>query len=171
MHHYNLPTNMVAIDTVLYSTDGTTFDDGELEPSTIHDFHNDHYKWSELRGVEPGYYALLGCPGASGSKIVVYPALSTVTSNAIRVRYLRCRAEAGTNFLADTAQGWVEDEVYIPHVMAQLHAQRDKRLFRRYWAEYLINVNKLRGASRSRYGETKDSIGAFGDYPASGGQL
>jgi hypothetical protein len=168
VHHYDLPRSMIAVGTVLYAEDGVNFDDGELKPATVRDFDGNHYRWSEVRGSEPCHYALLGCPGSVGSKIIIYPALSTVSAHAIRVKHLSCHDAADADFLSFEVQGWVEDEVYVPHVMSQLCAGRGGADFDDWWRRYSVGLMKLRGVSADHVGEP---VRDFDGPSLSGGQL
>lgn len=168
--YYPLPTDMVAIGDVQYSLDGSTFDGPKVWPATIKDLDSVDPTWKETRASEPTHYALLGCPGATGSKIALYPAVTTAGDKAIRIHYLKCLTSAGLSFAAQTVTDFVEDEVYVPHVLSQLYAATDKKQFVKWWSRFLAGTRKVRAKTRSLYAESLDRD-RYGDAPKSWGQI
>jgi len=154
--YYALPEDVIAVKSVTYSSDGTNFDDGVLLPMTYDKLDGLSLTWMDDRGTQPHHYWLLSCPGVIGySKIGVYRAMSTVTSEQIRVTYLACTPDNNATFeaLATPDAEWIEDDIYVPYVLAHMAAPVEPKLAKMYMDRFWKNLPEARIYWQARQSE------------------
>jgi len=157
--YYTLPSNIIAIGSVEFSLDGVTFDDGVLEPTTYRILDDLSRTWRDDRGTQPYHYILLSAPGIySVSKIMIWRPMADATAEAIRINCLACYPRNDAAFQAVSVPQVIQEEVYVPLVMAQLHAAIDQSVFQLYWNDYRSGMNRVRSRYGHRYAE---GLGAF----------
>lgn len=155
--YYNLPAGTIAVSHVEFSLDGTTFDDGVLEPTTFSRLDELNSTWIDDRGTQPHHYLLLSAPGVEEySKIMIWRPITAVTAEKIRVHYLSCYGDDNLTFT--TAMATVDDEdaedlVYLPYVKSLLWAEMDPQKAVACFAEYRDGIAKLRERTSARMRE------------------
>lgn len=134
---YDLGSSFISIKSVEYAADGTTYN-GYLTPVTPEDLDKINYRWRADTGTEPEYFFLLGAPGLqadqtyheNGSQIVIYPKLSSVTAQKIKVKGFGIGAT--TDYVPDE----VLDLCHVPYVAAMLTFHENNKLGSHYWSEF-----------------------------------
>ena len=148
---YNLPTDVIEVRSVMYSRDGLDFED-MLRPVTIDDIDRFHWKWRDDTGT-PEYYSLLSTPGiVSFSKILIWPALGSVSSEKINIHYLKCREDVSDIASIDVPDRVIQN-VYLPYVLGVLRANEDPAEAEMYMSEYRRGLLKVRGQYQHRFRE------------------
>lgn len=157
--YYGLPSDVIQIKGVLYSGDGTTFDDGTLNPVSFRDLDEVARFWKDETGSRPEYFGVLGTPGTPGCYLFIWrPVVDT--GKAIRVNYL------GTSS-SDMESRYI-DLAVLPYVMSLIYAQDDFRLFNYWFGKYQDGVEKI---SREFSGRLGESTGGPHQVPMSGSNL
>jgi len=157
-HEYALGSTFVDVKTVLYSRDGTTFDDW-ISPVSMQKLDRSWHRWRQDRGT-PGYYVLLSAPGLQdvstqgiSAKIMIYPADSSVGSSKIKV------SGVGIATATSNVPDGVQERVHVPYVMAILRAVQDPGEAKMWYEKYLYEADKMRGRFITPYpGGTTDMI-------------
>ena len=157
--YYGLPSDAIAIKDVLWSTDGTSFDEGILQPITFRDLDDRTRFWKNDTGSRPEWYGILGTPGAPGCYIMVWRPV-TVEGQVIRVIY----KTTNTSELS----GRHIDLSVLPYVMSLIYAQDDEDLFNYWFGKYQQGVETLYDEYASRHG---NSMGGPHSVSMSGGNL
>lgn len=165
-NYFSIPKDAVWIGAVLFSEDGTTFNDGVLWPTTMNELDQCDEKWKDTGGTKPTHYLLLSTPGTPGGAIVIYPHMNTVTSQAIRIVYLACRSSSEMSSIVYPEK--IEDIYYVPMTLSLMYGGFDSKMAIHY---YIRAMNGIKIA-KSLYGNRKDDV-FHQSRPASpmGGQL
>ena len=130
-YEYDLDTKFITVDRVEYSSIGGVspeYDD-YLEASTLNHFDGISPSWRNTGGVRPEYYALLSAPGTPNSQIFVYPSLSAVGDEKIRVT----GKVIGTSLTGVSDD--VQDQFIVPYVLGLMYVNKSQELGRRYMAQ------------------------------------
>lgn len=166
--YFALPSNAIWVSAVLYSEDGTTFNDGVLWPVTINELDQTDPTWPDTSGTRPTHYFILSTPGGEGARIAIYPHMSTVTTEKIRLVYLACRPVNNLTMAALTVPEKIEDIYYVPMTLALMYGAFDTDMAQHYYGRAMQGINLVRGMYANRYDDVFHQ-----DRPAStmGGQL
>jgi len=168
--YYALPTATVQVLGLLYSEDGTNFDDGVLRSTTYDRLDLVDPTWKDTRGERPSHYWLLSTPGVPGySKFGIYPSLSGPSVEKVRVHFVACLPDNNATFLAQAepqSAEWVEDAVYVPFVAAMMLGGYEQKMALHYWQTYTGNLAKAKTHYDSMRQEYIDSLG---DWPGEQG--
>lgn len=166
--YFAVPVSAIWVGAVLYSEDGTTYNDGVLWPVTINELDQTNPTWKDTIGTKPTHYFLLSTPGTSGSRIGIYPKMSAATSQKIRIVCLACRPDNNLLMFATSVPENIEDIYYVPMVMAMLYGGFDTNTANHYLDRAMNGINIIRGM----YANRRDDVFS-NDSPMSamGGQL
>jgi len=150
---YSLSSDVVRVRSVLYSTDGTTFDDGVLKACSLRDLDSTYRLWTSNRGGTPEHFSVLGTPGVSSCYLLVWMPLTAVSDQTVRVEYSKCYPTNNSAFTAlDDIDDKMIDACYVPHVLSQMYAMQSdgNRNFQSYWLEYLAGAERYRSLFASK---------------------
>jgi hypothetical protein len=150
--YYPLPTDVIEVRSVEFSRDGSIYD-STLRPVTIEELDRCSLHWQDDTATEPEFYGLLSQPGIyNWSKLLLWKKMDVVTSETVRVNYVKSRAAAGDLAAVDVPDS-VQYEVYVPFVMALCCAEFDVSEAEQRIAIYLANVPKVWSRYQNPYGE------------------
>lgn len=166
--YFALPTGCIWVGAVVYSNDGTNFDDGVLWPVTINELDVLDPTWPDTSGTKPTHYFMLSTPGMDSTRIAIYPKMSAVTGEKIRVSYLRAYVDNSLAIDSLTVPNFLEDSFYVPMVLSLLNGSLNPDAALHYWEKAQGGLAVI----RARYGSRTDDVFHM-DRPASpaGGQL
>lgn len=139
--YYGLPSDVIEVKEVLYSSDGTNFDDGVLAAASFRDLDDNARFWKDETADRPYWYGILGTPGTAGCYLYIWRPISTA-GGAIRVVY------SGTS-TDDMPTRYIDDAV-LPYVMSLIYAQDDPELFKYWFGKFVVGLDKLSGESRGK---------------------
>lgn len=164
--YFAVPTDVVWVGAVSYSTDGTTFNDGVLWPTTFNELDQLDPDWADTTGTKPTHYFLLSTPGTDGARIAIYPKMTSVTAHKIRLHGLLCLPDNNLSFAALTRPEKIEDIYYVPMVLALLYGSFDPDLAKHYWGRAMGAIPVV----RSEYNDHRDDAFFMGrpESPAGG---
>ncbi len=166
--YYPMPSDVVRVRSVLYSSDGVNFVDGVLKPFVVSDLDTTYRLWINNTGVTPEHYGILSTPGTPGCYLVVWMPLLTVTTQKVRIEYTKCYDENDSTFEAvDDLDDWILDTCHVPHVLSQIYAMENIDKFKGYWTEYMAGVEK----ARCHFANRHTSISPRSGVGMSDGQL
>ena len=83
--YYALPSDVIKVCSVLYSSDGTTFDDGVLKPFVLSDLDATYRLWTTNTGGTPEHYSVLGTPGIDSCYLMAWMPMSSTSGEKVRV--------------------------------------------------------------------------------------
>lgn len=119
--YYALYTSLIWVGTVQFSLDGTTFKDGVLRQVTLAEMDEADPRWPERTGPEPTLWMPMSMPGVKNySKIMLWPKMTAVTAEKVRVRGLACYPSANISMAAATEERGLIDAIYVPLASAML---------------------------------------------------
>lgn len=119
--YYALDTSLIWIGTVQFSLDGTTFKDGVLRQVTLAEMDEADPRWPERTGPEPTLWMPMSMPGVPNySKIMLWPKMTAVTAEKVRVRGLACYPVANLSLAAALEERALIDAIYVPLAAAML---------------------------------------------------
>jgi hypothetical protein len=154
---YELNDDCIAIYSVEWATDGSTYDT-KLEAVSFDDLDATSRLWRDDGGSEPSQYTvtstpgvptLTGLSGATCSTIIIYPKVATVGSAVMRVRYLCTGGTTGS------ASQFAIDNVYVPYIRAILAApssdQKQAAIASGFYEQYLAGRDQLKRSAGREY--------------------
>lgn len=157
---YSLPNDVVTVESVMYSIDGTDFDK-PLYPAAFAELDRMSYSWNDDTGISPTYYSLWCAPGTSDySRIMIWPAVSAATAEKIRVNYLGAYSDEGALAAVDVPD-WVQDRVYVPFVLGVLLRLEDPDRAEDHMAEFYGRLPEVYAAYRVRRSDQLVSLGEW----------
>ena len=151
---YDLDPEFVSIDTIEFSTDGTTYD-WRLEAQSLKGMSDRMPAWRDSRGTRPDLYALLSTPGTQGqaspaivpSQVVIYPCLASVTSETIRVT--GSAVIGNTTDLATATVGTdILKKCHLPYVLSVLYAVESPERAQVEYDNFIVGCQTV----KSRFG-------------------
>lgn len=151
--YYDLPERIIWMGAVSFGIDGSTFKDGMLTRSTLADMDEKKIDWENQKGSKPTEYVLLSTPGIRDySKIILWPAMSSVTAQKVRLEYIACYNQ-DLSFLSQQCDQWVVEDIYAPMVAALLAASRDVDRAGGLFTAAVAATSRLFTQSRAKYGD------------------
>lgn len=151
--YYDLPESVIWLGAVTYGRDGSTFKDGALAATTLADMDERIPNWETMKSMKPTHYILLSAPGiVNYSKIILWPAMASRTTEKVRLEYIGCYAY-NLSFVAQTCEQWVVDDIYGPLVASMLIASREPDRAADLYARALAQIPRLFAESHSKYGD------------------
>ena len=153
-HTYDLDSALIAIEGVEFSSDGANYDD-HLIPATLADNDNVSAAWRDTRSSRPEFYSLLCAVGvpetdtgdSNGSQITIYPALSSVTAETIKV------IGTGLGTTTTNVPVDVQSKVYVPFVLAFLFGNKEPARALAHWDEFQRGCDYTKARFGNRYTE------------------
>ena len=159
--YYDLDEKAVQVVGVDWLQDGSSID-GPLSPTTTRELDCKSLSWRDEAGSEPEAYFLYSTPGIKDqAQIGIYPRLSSVDSEKIRVYIQACVASPGDSELTPLADDLALRDVYAPLVLAILLPPMDEKMAAYYFGQYRKNVERL----RQRYANEYPSLGEYASMP------
>lgn len=141
--YYSIPDEIVSVRSVEYSYDGVNYE-AVLTPCTIADLDRRSSTWPDDTGSSPDCYVLPSITGSSAySQIILWRPIASTTGEKIRINYVKCRPEVG-DLAGVSIPDDIQQTVYLPYVLAMLHADDDADTARMYMAEYYRGLEKVR---------------------------
>ena len=172
--YYPLPKNFIGVGAVTFAANGTDFIDQTLFPCTVRDLDEANYKWRDQGSTRPTHYSLIGAPGSESSRILLWPKLATVTTEAVRVHHLMSYSSWDLSGIVEliqrTVQPWIQDAVYMPIVLGLMYATIDPNRANLYFRQAFDAMPDVRANFVSPYsGGTPTAVDSW-SFRA-GGQL
>jgi hypothetical protein len=149
--YYPLPTSIIGVGAVALGVNGTDFIDGTLFPCTISDLDESDVNWRSTAGTAPTHYSLLGAPGSESSRIMLWPAMSTVTTEKVRVTHLFSTITNNALMIGKSAAPEIQDSVYVPLVLGMMFAPLDAARANLYFRRAFDEMPSVRGGFVSPY--------------------
>lgn len=119
--YYPLPVDVIGVGAVQFSEDGTDFTKHICWPTTMDDLDSANWFWRKVTGTRPTHYGLVGAPGASASRILLWPAIGTADGQVVRVKYLQSYVNNNLSMIAAQCPEWIIDSVYLPLTLGLLY--------------------------------------------------
>ena len=151
--YYDLPEYVIWLGAVSFGRDGSTFKDGTLVATTMAEMDATVIDWENTKATKPTRYILLSTPGIINySKIILWPAMSAVSAEKVRLEFIGCYAK-NLSFVAQMCEQWVVDDIYGPLVASMLIASRDQNQAAYLRDRALGEIPRLFAQSHSKYGD------------------
>lgn len=152
--YYDLPRGCIWVGGAVFASDGATYKDQTLLPTTYEELDAFHPNWHDQRGTKPTRYLLLSAPGVeSYSKIMLWPALSSRTTETVKVKYLACLPDLNLSMTASQISEWAVDQIYTPLTAAILLGVARPDEAQALIEAALEKMPKLRAEYQSKYGD------------------
>ena len=149
---YALDSEFIDIVSVEFASDGSTYD-WYLRPVTLDDLDKISLSWRDDGGTRPEFYTLIGAPGISRTKVLIYRQMSAVDSQTIRVTGI------GMGATDSDCPSDVQNKCHVPHVMAVLLAKENPQLAAEWFGKYLQGCEVVRRRTLSRYAGGTSRVG------------
>lgn len=148
---YSMPSEVVKIQTVLYSTDGVVFDDLLIQ-TTVSEMDLLGCRWQDDTGT-PSRFLVISSPGIdSYSYLRVWPYPSATSGDAVRVNYTKVR-ESVSDLSGLDVPDRVQQNVYLPYVLAMLRQGEEPDEAEVYMQEFKRGMRKVRAEYQHRVKE------------------
>lgn len=152
---YDLDSKFITVKSVEFSSDGTNYN-YHLKAATLEDLDKINLSWRDDRGTEPEYFFLLSCPGiardddyyGTGSQILIYRPLSSVTAQKIKVTGI------GLGATTDDVPPEVLDQCHVNYCLSLMTAHEDLAAAADYMAEFEAGCQRAKTEYRSLYAES-----------------
>jgi hypothetical protein len=144
-YEYTLDTDMIDVISVEFSADGSVYDD-YLKPITLEDLDKINPKWRSDGSSKPEYYVLLGTPGFSGCRIILYPIMSDI-SDSPTMRIVGHSIGATTDYVPDD----IQETCHVPYVMSILKANESPREAVDWHRQFLDGCEEAKKRYRNKF--------------------
>jgi hypothetical protein len=139
---YTVPSEIVQIKTVMYAPDGLNFQDRLME-TTVQEMDLLGCRWQDDTGP-PSRFLTISCPGIDNYFYLrVWPYPSTTTGEKIRINYTKVR-ESVSGIEGLEVPDRVQQNVYLPYVLAMLRQGEDPQEAEAYIQEFKRGLVKVR---------------------------
>ena len=150
VRYYVLPTDIVNVMSVRYSSTGSTENNIMLHPVSIRELDEYSPQWTLATG-EPAHYSLKSCPGMDGSYIMIYPPGDGHITIDYTAYYPTDTAEGMARFLASEVDSLLIDSVYVPYVLATIFAGENYKKFEIYMSKFMTGIAEAEAHNINRY--------------------
>lgn len=159
--YYDLPSDIVDVRSVEYSSDGVTYDT-LLKAISIQELDRISTTWQDDTGTSPSVYVLLSVPSSGRySRILLWRPVSATSGEKVRVNYTKCRVEKA-DLDAVSAQQDAIHGLYVPYSLALLYAADNASMAAEYMGEYRRNIDKFKVRFGYRGIERTESVNDLG---------
>lgn len=139
---YTVPSDIVQIKTVMYASDGVNFDD-RLYQTTLDEMDRVNLRWQDDTGT-PSRFMTISAPGIDNYFYLrVWPYLGTTSGEKIRINYTKVRESVASLDGLDMPDR-VQQNVYLPYVLAMLRQAEDPQEAEAYMNEFKRGMHKVR---------------------------
>ena len=168
----DVPDHFISIDKVEFALDGTNYD-WLLQPMSMSDLDRVSHSWRTDRGARPDFYVLLSAPGIPDdvepipdvvlSKLMFYPALTTVGSAKLRITgvVVPKNIDELAPYVSVVMPEDVQSKCHVPYILSVLYATSEPARAAEEYQKFKQGCETVRNRFRSQYADFPSRRGAY----------